>query len=181
MGLICLELVLKIRSLFFAVCCALSLSITPVLAKESAKKPRVLHICKKNDTELNILACNMYKEGRGEGDYGMMGVAFATLNRKDDKNFPHTIKKVVYQPGQFSWTFGGQSFKVYEKDRWLRAKFYARILMRLHKDHKSLYKALDYTKSATYYHATTVRPSWAKVMVKTVKVGNHIFYKHPDA
>ena len=47
MGLICLELVLKIRSLLFAVCCALSLPITPVLAKESAKKPQVLHICKK--------------------------------------------------------------------------------------------------------------------------------------
>ncbi|AKJ73405.1 putative terminase small subunit [Salmonella phage 41] len=29
-----------------------------------------------------VLACNLYREARGESDHGLMSIAFVTLNRK---------------------------------------------------------------------------------------------------
>ncbi|QXL90429.1 cell wall hydrolase [Salmonella phage NINP13076] len=168
---------MKIKALLLATACAFSLTTTPVLAKENAKKPKVIHLCKKNDTAVNILACNMYREARGESDYGLMSIGFVTLNRKDNDKFPETVKKIVYQQGQFSWTSYGSSFKVYERDRWEKAKAFASFLMLVHKTSKVIYNAIDITRGSTYYHAKRVKPYWTKVMLRTVSIDNHIFYK----
>lgn len=168
---------MKLNSLFVAILCTLSLSTSPVSAKESVKKPRVVHICKKNDTAVNILACNMYREARGESDYGMMAVGFVTLNRKDHDKFPQSVKKIVYQSHQFSWTLAGTSFKVTEQDRWEKAKAFSKTLVRLHTHNKIAYDALDFTRGAVYFHAKSVNPYWKKHFVWTVTIDNHLFYK----
>lgn len=152
-----------------------------VLAKDNVKRTKVVHVCKKDDTAVNILACNMYREARGESDSGMMSIAFVTLNRKDNGKFPETVKKIVYQSGQFSWTSVGSSFKVYEKDRWEKAKQFAEFLIKIHSTNKIVYDAIDITKGSTYYHSKRVKPYWTKVMVRTVRIDNHIYYKEkPD-
>lgn len=35
----------------------------------------------------------------------------------------------------------------------------------------------NHTNGADHYHATYVNPYWASTLVKTVSIGNHIFYK----
>ena len=35
----------------------------------------------------------------------------------------------------------------------------------------------NYTNGATHYHAEKVSPNWAKKLVRTAKIGHHIFYK----
>lgn len=172
---------MKLKTTLLAILCTFSLSSTPATAKENVKKPRVVHVCKKNDTAVNLLACNMYREARGESDYGMMAVGFVTLNRKDHDKFPHSVRKIVYQSKQFSWTNFGTSFKVTEEDRWEKAKNFAKTLNRLHTHNKIAYEALDFTRGAVYFHTTKVRPYWAKVMVRTIRIDNHIFYKDKPA
>ena len=36
---------------------------------------------------------------------------------------------------------------------------------------------LDITEGATHYHATYVRPAWAKTKTKTTRIDKHIFYR----
>lgn len=166
----------KIKNILTAIC-IFSLTTTPVLAKEKVKKPKVIHVCKKDDSSVNILACNMYREARGESDYGMMSIAFVTLNRKDNDKFPQSVKKIVYQIGQFSWTNNSHTFNVYEKDRWEKAQQFAAVLLKIHTTNKAVYNALDITHGSLYYHSKNVKPYWSKVMIRTVKIDNHIFYK----
>lgn len=171
---------MKLKNTILATACILSLTTTPVLAKESVKKPKVIHLCKKDDTAVNILACNMYKEARGESDSGLMSIAFVTLNRKDNDKYPGTVKKIVYQPGQFSWTSSGTTFKVYEKDRWEKAQEFAKVLIKIHKQNRIVYDALDITHGATHYHSRKVKPYWTKAMLRTVRIDNHIYYKEKE-
>jgi len=167
-----------LKKLILSILCALSITTAqPALAIEKAKKPKVQHICKKNDVAVNILACNIYREARGESDYGMLAVGFVTINRKDHDKFPTSIKKIVYQNGQFSWTAFGSGFKVYEIDQWHKAKSFAETLIKLHKSNKVVYDTLDVTKGATYFTHKRIKPTWAKSMVKTTTIDNHSFYK----
>lgn len=162
------------------------LSLIPVVGHSSQGAPSIneninkkaFRVCKTTDTPTNILACNMYREARGESDYGMISIGFVTLNRKDNEVFPTTIKKIVYQPGQFSWTKATPSFKVHDKDDWKRAQDFASMLIFIHNTNKNFYNAIDVTKGSLYYHAKEVKPYWAKSMVRTVKIGNHVFYKN---
>ena len=165
------------NKLLTALLFAFSLSTAPALAKESGKKPRVVHVCSKNDTPVNVLACNIYHEARGESDKGMLAVGFVTLNRKDHDKFPTTVRKIVYQSSQFSWTLSPKQFKVIEKDSWDKSKEYARLLLRLHTHNKIAYDMLDFTHGSVYFHTTKVRPYWAKLMKKVIRIDNHIFYK----
>jgi N-acetylmuramoyl-L-alanine amidase len=38
----------------------------------------------------------------------------------------------------------------------------------------------DITSGATHYHATYVKPYWAKHFKETGKYGSHVFYTAPD-
>ena len=51
-----------------------------------------------------------------------------------------------------------------------KAQEYARIVL-------SGRIVLDVTEGATHYHATYVRPSWAKTKTKTTRIDKHIFYR----
>lgn len=169
---------MKIKTIILSLTCVLCLSSTPALAKQSAKKQKVLHVCKKNDTTVNVLACNLYREARGESDHGMLAVGFVTLNRRDHKRFPASVKKIVYQKGQFSWTnYKNGTFKVHDKEDWEKSKAYASALLTLHEKFKYLYKLMDFTKGSTYYHSRKIKPYWTKSLIKTVSIDNHVFYK----
>lgn len=160
---------------------AFILSIVPTMGygsvQTTASVKKVVHTCKKTDTPVNILACNMYREARGESDKGMISVGFVTMNRKDQEDFPETIKKIVYQPGQFSWTSSAPKFNVHDVDDWNRAKKFSTTLIFLHTYHKDFYKTVDPTQGALYYHSKKVKPYWAKLMKRTVVIENHAFYK----
>ena len=54
-------------------------------------------------TECQLIAEAIVYEARSESDSGKLKVASVILNRVDHTRFPNSIKKVIYQPYQFSY------------------------------------------------------------------------------
>ena len=133
---------------------------------------------------LMCMALNIYHEARNQSMVGQVAVGEVVMNRVEDSRFPDTVCEVVKQAVtykntdkpvihkcQFSWYCDGKSDKPnFNSDAWWRAKEYAYIVM-------SGKIMVDVTQGATHYHATYVRPSWAKTKTRTTRIDKHIFYK----
>lgn len=172
---------LKIKAVSLILTCTLSLAPTTVSAKESVKKKHIptYHVCDRRDNSRDALACNIYKESRGEGLSGMLAVGFVTLNRMDHDKFPSTVRGVIYQRSQFSWTMNKKGFKIHDKEQWQQAKAVADFLIQV-KKLKMTYIAIDFTGGSTYYHTKKVHPYWGSHFIRTITVGNHIFYREKE-
>ena len=115
---------------------------------------------------------------------GQIAVGQVVANRVEDNRFPNTVCGVVKQAVtlkgtnspvlhkcQFSWYCDGKNDTPNLKSKeWDNAKHYARIVL-------SGTINLDFTEGATHYHATYVRPAWAKTKTKTTRIDRHIFYR----
>ena len=116
---------------------------------------------------LECLALNVYYEARGESMEGQYAVAEVTMNRRAAIGYPKTVCEVVYQKGAFSWT----AEKVYQPggQEWQRALkvaeevYYQRRTARL--------------PGVLHYHATYVRPDWARQYQRVARIGRHLFYR----
>ncbi len=129
------------------------------------------------DQQWHCLAEAIYFEARGEEIQGMFAVGEVILNRVSSGSFPGTICRVVNQGTgaryacQFSYTCDGQSDAIHERDAWALVGKIARLLIDG--------QATDLVHGATYYHANTVTPSWARRFEKVASIGNHYFYAEP--
>jgi len=126
--------------------------------------------------ELTCLAKNIYFESRGEVMLGQEAVARVSLNRVDDSNYPNSICKVVYQCNknkvcQFSWV-SNKNKTPSNNAEWQKAMYVAML-----SHYKYINNEPDPTDGATMFHSTTVKPYWRKSYDKTVKIGNHVFYR----
>lgn len=139
--------------------------------------------------EVKCLADNIYWEARNQTVKGMFAVGHVTINRVKDSRFPNTVCEVVYQgptrPSwkdktkyypvknrcQFSWYCDGKADVILKQD----GALYDLILMMSFKIYSG--KLKDLTDGATHYHADYVRPEWASSKTKTMKIGQHIFYR----
>lgn len=127
---------------------------------------------------ITCLSRTIYWETRGVGGAGMEAVANVVMNRLGHEGFPNTICEVVKQGSekgdcQFSWWCDGNSDDAEEDKSYAVAKEIAR---------KALNRQLtDRTGGALYFHQRKKNPSWASEYIKTVEVGDHVFYKpHGD-
>lgn len=120
----------------------------------------------KLDSETQCLAKNVYHEARGEPWHGKLAVAIVTLNRAQHWRFPNTICKVVYQPGQFTWT-QYRNLRIHETYAWQESVLVAQIAREFHRDYAQHFPAL-------YFHNKMVKPLWRHRRLATI--GNHIFY-----
>ena len=138
---------------------------------------------------LKCMAENVYHEARGQRLGGRLAVILVTWNRVKDKRFPNTICGVVKQgpirPSwkrngtffpikhrcQFSWWCDGKSDKIYQKKVYEDIKYLVSWFMTSHATF------VDFTEGALYYHAYYVTPGWAKTKTKTIRIGDHIFYR----
>ena len=66
-----------------------------------------------SEGELELLACLVWAEARGEDQIGKQLVVDVVLNRVDDPRFPGTITDVIYQRGQFSPVTDGNLRKAF--------------------------------------------------------------------
>jgi spore germination cell wall hydrolase CwlJ-like protein len=118
--------------------------------------------------DIACLARNVYFEGRGEPLDGQYAIAEITMNRSVSGLYPRTVCAVVYQKGAFSWT-DATSQPEPAGEEWMRAwnvaeaVFYGRQAPRL--------------QGALFYHASSVRPDWARDKRPVARIGNHIFYR----
>jgi spore germination cell wall hydrolase CwlJ-like protein len=71
---------------------------------------------------------------------------------------------------QFSWYCDGKKDIPYEEDEWVEAQMIAWNIMEYEK-----YRGI--TEGATHYHATYVKPAWAKTLQLVGRIGAHIFYR----
>ena len=136
---------------------------------------------------IQCLAMNMYHEARDQGTAGKLAVSAVVLNRVNDERFPNSVCEVVLQAQtrpswrdgtpipirnkcQFSWYCDGKSDVPKNEKAWKKAQDYAYLV---------LYNriAIDVTEGATHYHATYVKPSWAKTKTRTTRIESHIFYR----
>jgi spore germination cell wall hydrolase CwlJ-like protein len=131
-----------------------------------------------SDSELKCLATAIYFEARGENEKGQLAVAQVVLNRVKNPAYPNTICGVVYQNKnrrhacQFSFACDGIRDRITEPGPWKEAQDLAAKVVN---DQSEMF--LADVGTATHYHATYVRPFWARRMKRTDKIGHHIFYK----
>jgi N-acetylmuramoyl-L-alanine amidase len=128
--------------------------------------------------QLTCLALNVYHEARGEPAAGQYAVAAVTLNRVASSRYPNTICEVVYQQkwdrlrrryvGAFSWTEFDTRPSLKEK-AWQQAWQVA----------ESVYTQdqLPELDGALFYHARSIKPSWARHKKPVAHIGRHIFYR----
>ena len=135
------------------------------------------------ETALMCMAANVYHEAKNQSMLGQFAVAQVVMNRVEDHRYPNTICEVVkqgltYKNGkvvigkcQFSWYCDGKSDEPNRDSKaWGKAIRHASIVMG-----ESI--NLDVTDGATHYHASYVRPAWAKTKTKTSRIDKHIFYR----
>jgi N-acetylmuramoyl-L-alanine amidase len=132
----------------------------------------------RRETDLQCLAENIYFEARGEPPDGQYAVAEVTLNRTHSRNFPHSICAVVHEtrwdPGRrrfvadFSWTELGAPSPD-DGPAWRQAMAVAAAA---YDDQHA-----PVVPGALFYHATSIRPGWARSRTAIATIGKHVFYR----
>ncbi len=128
------------------------------------------------ERERRCLATGIYFEARGEPIDGQVAVAQVILNRVRNVHYPNTICGVVYQNRhwrnrcQFSFACDGYRDRIRDKGAWETAKQIADDVI-------TGEQYVPGVGTATHYHATYVRPRWARFLLRMQRVGRHIFYR----
>lgn len=131
-----------------------------------------------NARERRCLAEAVFYEARSENIYGRLAVAEVVLNRVAHRAYPNTICEVVYQGServtgcQFTFTCDGSMARAPYGRGWLEAQKVA--------EHALMGFARPVTRRATHYHTIAVDPHWNDSLVRTRKIGTHIFYRFPN-
>ena len=81
----------------FALCLMLSTTCEAAATTKATTKERQY-----TQSELRYMTCIIYCEARGESAVGRKAVGIVVMNRVRSKQFPDTVKEVIYQQGQFS-------------------------------------------------------------------------------
>lgn len=122
------------------------------------------------DKEMRCLAGAVYFESRGEPLSGQLAVAEVIINRKASPRFPGSYCGVVYQRSQFSFVKGGTMPRIRENTAaWRQAVAIAQIAHHDHWDSEA--------EDALFFHATYVKPGWAKRRIAAATINRHIFYR----
>ena len=136
------------------------------------------------ETALMCMAFNIYHEANNQSMLGQIAVGQVVMNRVEDSRFPDTVCEVVKEAVtykntdkpvlhkcQFSWYCDGKKDEPnYNSKSWSNALKYAVVVL-------GGDITLDFTDGATHYHATYVRPAWAKTKTRTTRIDRHIFYR----
>ena len=146
-------------------------------ARIEAAQQEASHTLQRAD-DLQCLAENIYFEARGEPLAGQYAVAEVTLNRTHAQNFPHTICQVVHETrwdpsrrryvADFSWMERG-ALSPEDGPAWRQALAVANAA------YDDLHAPI--VPGALFYHATNIRPGWARSRKPIATIGNHIFYR----
>ncbi len=127
------------------------------------------------DQQWQCLAEAIYFEARGEPLAGQIAVAEVVLNRTESRKYPGSVCAVTNQgvgagrACQFSYACDGRPDVMRSAVARDRAGKLARLLMDG--------RPRVVTDGATHFHATYVRPHWARHYDRTAAIGNHIFYR----
>lgn len=120
--------------------------------------------------DVECLAQAVYFEARGEPLDGQLAVAQVIVNRTRSPQFPPDYCGVVAQRAQFSFVRNGRIPAAPRDTRaWQRASAIARIA------HQDLWDSP--AEDALFFHASTVRPGWARTKLARATIERHVFYR----
>jgi spore germination cell wall hydrolase CwlJ-like protein len=119
-----------------------------------------------SEAEINCLARVVLYEAGSEPRAGQLAVAEVVMNRVRSPRFPNSICGVIYQRGQFSAI---RSYSPPRNARWSRAVALAREV--------AGGEARSVVGRALYFHASRVRPAFARTQARVAQIGGHIFYR----
>lgn len=117
----------------------------------------------------------IYFEARGEPYDGQVAVAQVVMNRVLSPHWPNTVCGVVYQNKhwrnrcQFSFACDRIRDRVRSRGSWTMAETITNKMAEGY--------VMDGIHTATHYHATYVRPRWARYFNRIERIGRHIFYR----
>ena len=170
-----------------------SITLSENIELIDSKPPNIVH----DDEQAMCMALNIYYESRSDNIAGQYAVADVVLNRVHDDRYPNSVCEVIkqgpvreswktkqdpdlpeserkYNPirhlCQFSWYCDGKSDEPRDETGWAQAQYIAGAIM-----YSGKFRGI--TEGATHYHATYVRPSWAKTKKRTTRIEKHIFYR----
>ncbi|HEX8192670.1 MAG TPA: cell wall hydrolase [Allosphingosinicella sp.] len=135
-------------------------AIEPAPARRAASASAV------SSSELDCLAKVVLYEAGSEPRAGQLAVAQVVMNRVRSPRFPNSICGVIYQRGQFSAI---RSYSPPRGARWNRALSLAREVISG--------EAAPVVGRALYFHATRVRPAFARTQTRVAQIGGHVFYR----
>jgi N-acetylmuramoyl-L-alanine amidase len=143
---------------------AVVLSLAALVCADAAESP----------DESDCLALTMYHEARGGGREAMIAIGWVVLNRRDDPAYPGSICEVVRAGGeeapcQFSYWCDGRPDRPQNEKLWRLAKETARAMLQD--------PPKDPTGGALYFHSAEMAIPWKRHRERTVRIGNHIFYR----
>lgn len=106
----------------FALCLMFNLSCEAAATTKATTKAEVMNSTKiktskkkYTESQLRYMTCIIYCEARGESYAGQKAVGIVVMNRVRNKQFPNSVKKVIYQSGQFSPVRNGSMNKALQK------------------------------------------------------------------
>ncbi len=112
--------------------------------------------------DVEWLARAVYSEARGEPYEGQVAVAAVVLNRVKSKDFPNTIKDVIFQKNAFT--------AVQDKQIWLTPNDTA------YRAALDAIRGNDPSQGSLYYfNPSTATSKWIWTRKQNFKIGNHIF------
>ena len=129
--------------------------------------PEVIFI---SDREKNCLIRNVFYESRGEPYWGKIAVAQVTWNRVKHGKWGQDICRVVYAPGQFSWTV-----EPHKRNSRIGGAGWEDTIQAV-EDFVNGVRVAKLDKSM-YFHASYVKPNWQTWADRIKQIGNHIFYQ----
>lgn len=145
--------------------------------KENYKKATFLSVVETKDEvdyskkDLFCMAKNIYHEAGHEPKLGKYAVAQVTINRMESPLFGDRVCEVVFEHKQFSWANRHSlRWTTPSGPAWYEAKRIAHDVLENNKRIKGMDDAL-------FYHATYVRPYWARTKDRLTRIGLHIFYE----
>jgi len=140
-------------------------------------------------SEYDCLVEAIYYEAGNQPFVGKVAVAQVVVNRVNSRHHPDTVCNVVHEGPisqwwwdnhrkvvpikhkcQFSYYCDGKDEEAYESKSWSDSEHAAILVLR-----NTMLK--DVTSGATHYHADYVEPWWAKKLIRTVTIENHLFFK----
>ena len=123
-----------------------------------------------SDRERTCLIRNVFYESRGEPYWGKIAVAQVTWNRVKHGKWGQDICRVVYAPGQFSWTV-----EPHKRNSRIGGPGWEDTIQAV-EDFVNGARVAKLDKSM-YFHASYVKPNWHTWADRIKQIGNHIFYQ----
>jgi N-acetylmuramoyl-L-alanine amidase len=133
------------------------------------------------DHHLDILARTLYGEARGEyakyGPGALIAVANVILNRlKRGGKYGKTLTEVCLKSRQFScWDREDPNRPLIQGHGLEEDPLFIFCQQVALKVNRGIWP--DLTRDSDHYHATSCKPSWARVGKIKLRLGQHIFYK----